>query len=805
MNKNRENFKKYSNDLYFHHLLVENEGIRTLICQELILDREIVSTKLKNAQQYGKNFYEKKLILDILAIDDVGDLYNIELQTYGLNEEILVRFELYNAELLRQQVKQGEDYTSAHVVRSLIISYGHILDNAPLYKCHFRMVDDEHHIVYPFNRMEITIIQLEYINQVINEMTSFNQLMYLFKNEKPYDKIEIDYRIKEAIQMHDKYISSEESYLEYLDRLDNEILLRSRDRKIKEANQKVEEEKQKAEEANQKAEKEKQKAEEANQRAEKVNNEIDSILDETKESIIKYIKMQFHEDISDFISTFSKQQIRNLQKHLYDFEEFEELKGLEVRTISWTKRNKEKKNMAYTEQEKERALALYDELGSIGKVINQLGYPTRQNMYTWIKNRNISFKQRAAVDYCDSPTHRRHPTLEMKLNILHRCFEIGEDIKSVSEDTGYSRASIYSWRRKYLNGGAGALMSQKKHLPRGELTAETASTVDANQDNLMAKVKELEFENDILKETIKILKKDQGIDLLMLKNKEKTMIVDTLRSKYSLSKLLEKMHISKSSYCYQHKHLYSTNKYEPIKEKIIELFNENSERYGYRRIQALLRKDNIQISEKIVRKIMKENNLIVKTKKTKKYNSYQGEISKAVDNFLNRNFHAERPNEKMLTDITEFSIPAGKVYLSPIIDCFDGMVTTWNVSTKPDADLVNQMLDTYYFSLANGEKPLIHSDRGAHYRWPGWIERMNKYGFKRSMSKKGCSPDNSACEGFFGRMKNEMFYGRKWENINIEDFITIINEYILWYNTKRIKKSLNYMSPSEYRQNLNLA
>ena len=116
---------------------------------------------------------------------------------------------LYNAELLRQQVKQGEDYTSAHVVRSLIISYGHILDNAPLYKCYFRMVDDEHHIVYPFNRMEITIIQLEYINQVINEMTSFNQLMYLFKNEKPYDKIEIDYRIKEAIQMHDKYKSFE--------------------------------------------------------------------------------------------------------------------------------------------------------------------------------------------------------------------------------------------------------------------------------------------------------------------------------------------------------------------------------------------------------------------------------------------------------------------------------------------------------------------------------------------------------------------------------------------------------------------
>lgn len=120
--------------------------------------------------------------------------------------------------------------------------------------------------------------------------------------------------------MHDKYISSEESYLEYLDRLDNEILLRSRDRKIKEANQKAEKEKQKAE-------KEKQKAEEANQRAEKANNEIDSILDETKESIIKYIKMQFHEDISNFISTLSKQQILDIQDHLFDYTSIKELKN----------------------------------------------------------------------------------------------------------------------------------------------------------------------------------------------------------------------------------------------------------------------------------------------------------------------------------------------------------------------------------------------------------------------------------------------------------------------------------------------
>ena len=155
---------------------------------------------------------------------------------------------------------------------------------------------------------------------------------------------------------------------------------------------------------------------------------------------------------------------------------------------------------------------------------------------------------------------------------------------------------------------------------------------------------------------------------------------------------------------------------------------------------------------------MKEEQLVVKIKRTRKYNSYQGEISPAVDNLINRNFSASKPNEKWLTDITEFAIPAGKVYLSPIVDCFDGLLVNWNISTSPDALLVNSMLDDAAKLLSVGEKPIIHSDRGVHYRWPGWIDRMEKNGFIRSMSKKGCSPDNSACEGVFGRIKNEMFY-----------------------------------------------
>ena len=124
-------------------------------------------------------------------------------------------------------------------------------------------------------------------------------------------------------------------------------------------------------------------------------------------------------------------------------------------------------------------------------------------------------------------------------------------------------------------------------------------------------------------------------------------------------------------------------------------------------------------------------------------------------------------NEKWLTDITEFAIPAGKVYLSPIVDCFDGLLVNWNISTSPDALLVNSMLDDVAKLLSVGEKPIIHSDRGVHYRWPGWIDRMEKNGFIRSMSKKGCSPDNSACEGVFGRIKNEMFYNADWSGVRL--------------------------------------
>ena len=335
-----------------------------------------------------------------------------------------------------------------------------------------------------------------------------------------------------------------------------------------------------------------------------------------------------------------------------------------------------------------------------------------------------------------------------------------------------------------------------------ELKAEVAQLTEQTED-LKKQVYRLDLEKSVLEKAAEVLKKGRGISIQTLTNREKAVVINALRERFPLKDLLQSLQIAKSSYCYQVIAM-NTDRYSAMRETVRTVFEESKERYGYRRVHAVIKHGGKKISEKVVRRLMREQNLSVRKVKKRKYSSYQGEITPAVENVINRDFHAEKPNEKWLTDITEFHIPAGKVYLSPIIDCFDGMPVSWTIGTSPDANLVNTMLDEGILTLAEGEKPLVHSDRGAHYRWPGWIERMEAAGLTRSMSKKGCSPDNSACEGFFGRLKNEMFYGVSWKGVTIDSFIHELDQYIQWYANDRIKLSLGGMSPMDYRKSLGL-
>jgi len=234
-----------------------------------------------------------------------------------------------------------------------------------------------------------------------------------------------------------------------------------------------------------------------------------------------------------------------------------------------------------------------------------VGYPTRRALYTWIENEGVQKPPRKALDNTNTAAHPRNPPIEVKMDAIHRCFELGESIKCVSEEIGYSRASIYAWRKKYLQGGTVALMNDK-NIKTGALTEGILDPPNAEMQQLLARMDGMQMEIDILKETINVLKKDPGINTETLKNREKAVIVDALKDKYPLPLLPGKLGLPKSSYYYQEAKRQRQDKYSNIRKKIFALFYENSGRYGYRRIHALLIREGITVSEKVVRRLMAE-------------------------------------------------------------------------------------------------------------------------------------------------------------------------------------------------------
>ena len=469
----------------------------------------------------------------------------------------------------------------------------------------------------------------------------------------------------------------------------------------------------------------------------------------------------------------------------------------------------------YSATQRAEATKHYMEHGECAsRTCRELGYPSITQLKKWVAedcpedvnspcrndsslvNSNQSKKEQAVIDLC---THNG-------------------TAQEIANRNGVAESTVFKWKQQLLRKGEATAVARKTpdkipSMPlsddpdvlRSEITRLQQETSDLQKEaeELQKQVYRLQLERDVLEKAAEIIKKGQGVSLDTLTNREKAMVIGALKGRYPVKELLPVFHMAKSSYYYQESRLRAPDKYADLRERIRVDFSESGYSYGYRRLYLVLKNSGTVVSEKVVRRIMHEESLVVPLRKRRKYSSYKGEISPAVPNIINRDFHADNPNEKWLTDITEFHIPAGKIYLSPIIDCFDGLPVSWTIGTSPNAELVNSMLDTAIQTLAEDEHPIVHSDRGCHYRWPGWIDRMEKAGLVRSMSKKGCSPDNSACEGFFGRLKNEIFYGRNWwKSASIEEFIERIDHYIHWYAEKRIKVSLGGLSPMEYRRSL---
>lgn len=232
------------------------------------------------------------------------------------------------------------------------------------------------------------------------------------------------------------------------------------------------------------------------------------------------------------------------------------------------------------------------------------------------------------------------------------------------------------------------------------------------------------------------------------------------------------------------------------KQRIGEIYHQHQGRYGYRRIQLALGNIGCRLNHKTVQKLMRQMGLksIVRPKR---YKSYKGTVGKVADNMLKREFEAARPNEKWVTDVTEFNVGGEKVYLSPILDLYNREIVSWQVSDRPLLGMVMKMVADAVKRLGEHDKPVLHSDQGWQYQMPAYQQALKAQGITVSMSRKGNCLDNSVMENFFGILKTEFFHRKRFESLLA--FKTGLKEYMHYYNHDRIKQKLKGLSPVNYR------
>lgn len=271
---------------------------------------------------------------------------------------------------------------------------------------------------------------------------------------------------------------------------------------------------------------------------------------------------------------------------------------------------------------------------------------------------------------------------------------------------------------------------------------------------------------------------------------------------YKLKELLAIAELKRSTY-YEIIRKENIDKYREIKEKILEIYNASNKIYGYRRIRQELIKAGYKISKKLTLKLMKELKIQgIRSKSKSKYNSYKGEEGTVVENLLNRDFEANNINEKWVTDISELKINGVKLYLSPLIDLYNDEVISYELTKSPTIEVVKKMVEKGIKRLKEGNKPILHTDQGTQYRSASYQKYLQNNNIQPSMSRKGNCWDNAKAENFFSILKNEFYYVQRFKDE--KDFRKKLEKYIQYYNEKRIKEKLNWMSPIEYRNRLPL-
>ncbi|WP_432636535.1 IS3 family transposase [Empedobacter falsenii] len=357
-----------------------------------------------------------------------------------------------------------------------------------------------------------------------------------------------------------------------------------------------------------------------------------------------------------------------------------------------------------------------------------------------------------------------------------------------------SESVIIKWQKDFATFGIDGLKPKPKGRPKTMSTSKGRPKKSkqplTREEELLLEIERLRCEGCTLKK-VQCLNSSRG-----RKTKETwTQAINELRPEFHLNLLLDCTHMARSSF-YYHISRSKTDKYEELKLKIKSIYHQHKGRYGYRRITDELRKSGTIINHKTVLKLM--NSLGLKSLiRRKKYKSYKGEQGKIAPNILQRAFKADKPNQKWVTDVTEFKVKDKKLYLSPIMDLYNQEIISYELSERPVFNQVTQMLKKAFKITKDTKDLILHSDQGWQYQMKQYQALLNEKGIIQSMSRKGNCLDNAIIENFFGILKSELFYLQKFNSI--EELKKEIKQYIYYYNNDRIKSNLNKMSPIQYR------
>ena len=269
-----------------------------------------------------------------------------------------------------------------------------------------------------------------------------------------------------------------------------------------------------------------------------------------------------------------------------------------------------------------------------------------------------------------------------------------------------------------------------------------------------------------------------------------------LRHQYPLAGLLKAAGIARSTFYYQQKAQQVSDKYADVKDRIRAIYDQHKGRYGYRRITAMLKQQGNLINHKTVQRLMDQLQL-KSLVRVKKYRVFKGQMGRVAPNILARDFAAAQPNEKWVTDVTEFNVGGAKLYLSPIMDLYNGEIVAYETAKRSLLNMVEKMLMSAFKRLGPSDKPILHSDQGWQYRMPQYRRCLDSRAITQSMSRKGNCHDDASMESFFGTLKPEFFYPNTFSSL--EELQIGIDEYIECYNQDRIKLKLKGLSPIDYR------